>query len=57
MITDREKFLMIQWGKCHEYYGELNQWLNEVIDDMGHTVEQNLSYDADQHALNLTEED
>ena len=56
LISDREKFLMIQWGKCHENYETVDQWLNDVIDDVGHTVEQALSYDADQHQLNLTEE-
>jgi hypothetical protein len=56
MITDREKFLMIQWGNTRPYYETVEDWLNEVIDDVGHTVEQELSYDADQHQLNLTEQ-
>jgi hypothetical protein len=55
-ISDREKFLMIQWGKCHEYYETVDQWLSDVIDDQGHTVEDAVSYDADQYQLNLTEE-
>jgi hypothetical protein len=57
MITDREKFLMIQWGKTRSYYETLEDWLTEVIDDVGHTVEQQLSFDADQPQLNLTEQD
>jgi hypothetical protein len=57
MITDREKFLMIQWGNTRPYYETLEDWLTEVIDDVGHTVEQELSDDADQHELNLTEKD
>jgi hypothetical protein len=55
MITNREKFLMIQLGKAEKYYGTVEQWLDEVIDDAGHTVEQALSSDADQHARNLSE--
>ncbi len=57
MITDREKFLMIQWGKANQNYETVEEWLSVVIDDSGHTVEQELSYDADQHQLNLTEQD
>ena len=57
MITNREKFLMIQWGKAEKYYETVDQWLDEVVDDAGHTVEQALSYDADQHQLNLNEQD
>lgn len=55
MITDREKFLMLQWGNAKDFYPTLDEWLNEVITDAGHTVEQNLSYDADIHALKLKE--
>ena len=47
MITDREKFLMRQAMNAAFYYEDLDQWLNEVISDVGHTVEQNLDYDAD----------
>jgi DNA gyrase inhibitor GyrI len=57
MISDREKFLMIQWGKTNQNYETVEDWLSVVIDDVGHTVEQELSYDADQHQLNLTEQD
>jgi DNA gyrase inhibitor GyrI len=57
MITDREKFLMIQWGKANQNYETVEDWLSVVMDDFGHTVEQELSYDADQHQLNLTEQD
>ena len=52
-ISDREKFLMIQWASCHEFYESLDQWLNDVIDDQGHTVEDELIYDADRHELGL----
>jgi DNA gyrase inhibitor GyrI len=57
MISDREKFLMIQWAKAKDVYPSLDLWLEVLIDDSGHTVEQELSYDADQHQLNLTEQD
>jgi hypothetical protein len=45
-LADREKFLMTQAMSAGSYYNDLGQWLGEVIDDVGHTVEQNLVYDA-----------
>lgn len=56
MITDRERFLMQEAMKAADNYdGDLEYWLNEVIDDLGHTVEQHLSHDADKHALKQIE--
>ena len=47
MITEREKFLMREAVKASEYYKDLESWLDETIDDVGHTVEQYLDWDAD----------
>ena len=55
MVTAREKFLMLEWGKVIQFYkdslcddvGKIDEWLNTVVDDAGHTVEQHLSHDAD----------
>ena len=56
MISDREKFLMQQAMDAAEYYPDLDSWINEIIAEGGYTVEQHLSFDADQHALSkLTE--
>jgi len=46
-ITQRERFLMREAMKAAEHYGDLEKWLSEPVDDAGHTVEQHLSYDAD----------
>jgi len=46
VITKREKFLMQEAMHAAPYYRDLDQWLNEVISDAGHTVEQHLDYDA-----------
>ena len=54
MITEREKYLMQQAMHAAPFYRDLDQWLDEVISDVGHTVEQHLSYDADQHALHIS---
>jgi len=57
MISDREKFLMREAMKSASYYPDLDSWLKEVISDVGHTVEQHLSHDADRHALRLSDMD
>jgi len=49
MITNRERFLMLQWSRHSEENDNIQEWLDTVIDDMGHTVEQHLSHEADEH--------
>ncbi len=48
MLSEREKFLMREAMKSAEYHTDLEEWLEEVISDSGHTVEQNLDHDANQ---------
>jgi len=50
-INDRERFLMREAMKAAQHYSSLDDWLGEVIDDVGHTVEHHLSFDATQHAI------
>ena len=52
MITEREKFLMREAMHAAPFYSDLDQWINEVISDVGHTVEQHLDYDADRISEN-----
>ena len=53
LINDRERWLMREAMKAAPYYNDLHDWLNEIIDDVGSTVEQHLDYDANQHALHI----
>lgn len=48
-ISDREKFLMKEAMSMSQrgYYKNLDEWLSDVIDHCGHTVEMLLSHDAD----------
>lgn len=48
MLSDREKHLMKLAMESSEYYASLDEWLSEVIDDQGHTVEQWIDWEADQ---------
>lgn len=45
-LSKREKWLMQQAMGAAEYYKDLSQWIDESIDDAGHTVEQLFSFDA-----------
>ena len=45
-VTEREKFLMREAMKAATNYDYLEEWLNEVVDDAGHTVEQLLDHEA-----------
>jgi hypothetical protein len=47
MITDRERWLMRQAVGATTYYKSIDDWLDEVISDSGHTVADHLDYDAD----------
>ena len=48
-LSDRDKFLMREAFKCGKAggYTDLESWLIETIDDVGHTVEQHIAHDAD----------
>jgi len=48
MITERERFLMREAMKAGSYLqgSNLDAWLNERIDDVGHTVADRLGHDA-----------
>ena len=46
MLTEREKFLMPEAMKTATNYDYLEEWLNDVVDDAGHTVEQLLDHEA-----------
>ena len=47
-LTDKEKWLMREAFKtgASGTYKDLNQWLTEVIDDQGHTVDDYIAWDA-----------
>ena len=49
MLTEREKFLMREaWSTgLSGTYRDLDQWLPDPIDDVGHTVEHHIDWDAD----------
>ena len=38
MLTEREKFLMREAMKAATNYDYLEEWLNDVVDNPGHTV-------------------
>ena len=46
MLTEREKFLMREAMKAATNYDYLEEWLNDVVDNPGHTVEQLLDHEA-----------
>lgn len=48
-ITARERYLMNQAFGVSENYNDADTWLAEVISDSGHTVEDAISWEADQH--------
>lgn len=56
MITDRERFLMREAAKVAKFNPDIDEWLSEIIDDLGHTVEQHLSFDADKYERDLEAE-
>lgn len=45
-FTERELFLMKAGFDAGGFYSSFDIWLEETIDDMGHTVQQHLIYDA-----------
>ena len=49
MITERERFLMREWVEVSHHYKNLEEWLSEVICDVGCTVEQSLDHSARKH--------
>ena len=57
MVTERERYLMIEWAKASAHYESVDQWLSDTIDDVGHTVEMALSHDATTYAINKDKED
>ncbi len=46
LITEREKWLMRHARLNAEYYDSLEAWLDDVVDDAGHTVAMALAHDA-----------
>lgn len=48
MITEREKFLMEQAMIAGEFYNTVDDWLADIIDDYGHTVENQLAENAEE---------
>ena len=53
LFTERELFLMREAMKAGAYYHDLDQWLDEVISDAGHTVEQSLNFDSVMHSYKV----
>lgn len=47
-FSERDVSLMREAFKAGQHYDSLGDWLEDVIDDMGHVVAQHLSHDADQ---------
>ena len=47
-LSKRDKFLMREAFKCgySHTYTDLDSWLLDTVDDVGHTVEQHISFDA-----------
>ncbi len=52
MLTERERFLMREaWNTSSNcFYDSFDQWLDDRIDDAGHTIEHVLVFDADRIA-------
>ncbi len=55
MITERERFLMQQAMAAAEYYDCVKDWIDETIDDQGHTVAQFINHEADVWVLSQKE--
>lgn len=47
-LSKRDKFLIEQGFEAgdSQYYEDYEVWLNDVIDDVGHTVEDHVAFDA-----------
>jgi hypothetical protein len=54
-LSKRDKFLMDEAFKCgySHTYTDVESWLGDTIDDVGHTAEQYIAFDAN----NVTDED
>ena len=47
-LTQRDKFFIREAFKAAAFYKTPDDWLCEVLNDIGHTVEQSLACDAEQ---------
>jgi hypothetical protein len=47
-LTQRDRFFIKEAFKAGSFYKSTDEWLNEVLNDAGNTVEQSLACDAQQ---------
>jgi hypothetical protein len=45
-LTKRDRWIIAQAFDGAQYYPSPQEWLSDVVDDVGHTVEMALAHDA-----------